>query len=191
MVKLKVATRRVVWKKEPVKKSKLLTTLLWMTVLTTLADLTMTVLDLNTIGYHFEANPLIKSFWTAIGVKCVVILLVLALYQTYYKQSLDTRFVIIMAFLSLTIGQGFGAISHVPLIIEQHQAARIIISDNSYTIQDYSGSIKTYTSLQPQDRTSYYFKTVGLLMALPMTFSLLTFLITRKTSNDLQVVMKK
>ena len=168
--------------------ARLLQTIIGLAVLSTLWDVTLTYTNLETIGWKFEANPIVHNLLGLILVKLVVLGIIYAFYKAYYETTFDIRFVVITGLLALTIGQFYGGYSHVPTLLENRLAESIQVGDGAYTIYRPDGTSTTYKAYTKKESTPLYFGRLFFIMTFPIMFSLLTLFLTRKTSKDIQMV---
>lgn len=171
-------------------RNKTLTALAVLFVLSTLADGLFTFVNLRTIGFGFEANPIVKGVFTLVLVKLAVIVIGYYTFKTYYSLTFDARYLAILTLVALTFGQFLGAYSHLPLLIENAQASKITVTPTNYTVTHQDGTTSTYEPLQPKNRTWEYFRIIFWIMAYPMIFAQIIFAITRKTSTDIELKVK-
>ena len=167
--------------------ARLLQIIIALAALSTLWDATLTFVNLETIGWKFEANPIVHNLLTLILVKLIVIGIIAFFYTQYPKMSFDTRFVAITGLLALTAGQFYGGYSHIPILLENRLAESIQVGDGTYTINRPDGTSSTYEAYTKQESTPLYFGKLFFIMTFPIMFSLLTLFLTRKTSKDIKL----
>jgi len=168
--------------------ARLLKLIIGLAVLSTLWDATLTFINLEIIGWKFEANPIVHNTLTLILVKLIVVGIISFFYTQYPKMSFDVRFVAITGLLALTAGQLYGGYSHIPILLENRLAESIQVGDGTYTINRPDGTSATYEAYTKQQSTPLYFSKLFFVMTFPIIFSILTLFLTRKTSKDIQMV---
>lgn len=167
--------------------ARLLKVLIGIAVLSTLWDGLLTLINLRTIGFGFEANPIVNGVWSLIGVKLIVLTTIGLGYYWFRRVPFDTRFVIITGLLSVTAGQFYGGYSHIPILTENYQAQSITVGDGNYTVLNQNGSSVTYSIVADEPKTKQYFSILFFIMTFPTIFSITNYYLTKWTSKDIKI----
>lgn len=171
--------------------ARLLKLLIVIAVLSTIWDGLLTFVNLNTIGFGFEANPIVHGIWSLIGVKLIVLTSIGLGYYWFYRVPFDTRFTIITGLLALSAGQFYGGYSHVPILLENYQAESIQVGIGNYTVVQPNGSSVTYSIVADEPKTKQYFSILFFIMTFPTMFSITNYYLTKWASKDIKMEKKE
>ncbi len=114
-------------------------------LLAALADFVFTIINLNTIGWQFEGNPVAKGVMTAALTKVIVIWLGWHLWKKYDGSLLPTKFFITGFFLLTILLQFFGAWTHINIMMEYHGAELIPIGDDTLKVVKPDGEVLQFS----------------------------------------------
>lgn len=167
--------------------ARLLKLLIGIAVLSSLWDGLLTFVNLRTIGFGFEANPIVHGVWSLIAVKLIVISSIFFGYYYFYKVPYDTRFIIITGLMAVTAGQLYGGYSHIPILTENYHAQEIRVGIGNYTVVQPDGTSTTYSTIPDEPKTKMYFGTLFFIMTFPTMFSITNHYLTKWTNKKEKV----
>jgi len=143
-----------------------------------LVDLAGTIWNLSFLGYGFEGNPLIDSWYSAVIIKIAVVMLIyFSVVERFEKQNLWHKYTIVSLFLIAGLVQILAGGLHLYVYNQYASADEVVITEKGdVLIMQDGGVVDTLTPVvETSKKLVYYFKVVGLLILYPYLMGLLGF----------------
>lgn len=155
----------------------------WLFTVAALWDTTLTIWNLSTVGFHFEANPFISGVAGAIIIKSLIVIFAYVVCRSYHTRSFSIQY-FFMGFLTLcTVMQILAGSTHIQMIQDQANADYIQAYDDGSVGMVVNDQVFATYRPDPYSTHMYTMLVLGL-MLWPLFFGWINLMITQWVTKN-------